>query len=250
MGFTLKSFDVLKDEFERGVKELMEYHKVKEEENLPTERQREIQFLRASINKLNSSSVTDLDKSGKDPHIKAKTLTGLAYLFREMISDTYYIRSPDNSKFQRILTGIIGTNEENVLEEEDVFSLTSAAMKFVSDQIFTNVHSKKVMLENTIYSDINGYGVSTPKKLDNLNVLWKKGNAILSAERNLIFDNSVDILIKEVKQRKEEEENQKKKEEAAKTGGHGSSFWNFGRRSDHTSKGTTENDENKVTPTH
>lgn len=208
MGFTVKSYDVLKDEFENGVKELMGYHRVDKEEKLPAERQKEIQFLRASLNKLDESP-------GKN---SAKTFTGLAYLFKEIIADTYTYRSPDNSKFHGILTRIIGVTEENKLEGEDIFSLSAAAMKFVSDQIFTAEHSKKVMLEDTIYSEIDGYGVSTDKKLESLDVLWQKGNAILTAAKNSVFDHCAGELKKAVKERNKE---------ASKTGGH-SSFWGLG----------------------
>lgn len=161
MGFTIKDFSQLKVSFKESVDALMKHHDVEEVDQLTEPRRGQVKFLQAIIKEL------DQKKGNANPSRNPRILTGAMIVIRGIIEGTYSHLSPENSVFYKLLAKTIGLDENNQLEDEDIFAAVKDFRGTFVHLIYIHGDSRNGMNTNSIFAGIEGYSYLVGNKSTN-----------------------------------------------------------------------------------
>ncbi len=180
MGFNVKSFENLKTAFDTTVKQLLEKHSIDDVDKLSEERKGQVKFLSTAISYLEKSTLTSENR--------ARVLTGLMIVIREVINNSYTL-SPEKSGLYRLLPDAMGISKDHAMSSKDRANLAEKARSFITTQVFTDIHLKEMRIDHT-FSNINGFGLRTESGIEALDKIWKTANELAFKGNNDSFDHA------------------------------------------------------------
>lgn len=174
MGFTMTSYEDMKEQFDEQVIALRGKHSAPSVDKLPQPRRYQVQTIQAAIHQLDVSTLK--------PAERARALSGLMLIFENEIRFSYNSLTPEWMKkclFGPALKEVIGISEKNILDNNSAANMTSEALKLIAKLVFKDGDTTQPLLEKHPFSAIEGF---------DLVAIWKRGVNMQADYRNQVME--------------------------------------------------------------